>query len=171
MKKANIHSTDPFVDNIEDDSLLLNLSSKAENLSSLHFPYHIVQKMWEVYIERVDPMMKLLHLPTFWPTLTNAIQNPRSISQSLEALVFVFYLVTISSMEESEVQSVLGEQKLTIFPRYRLAARQALINAEFLKTSNLVTLQAYVIFLVCSFMHFEIWLLLTDIDGNERLLA
>jgi hypothetical protein len=104
--------------------------------------------MWDIYIDRVDPLMKLLHLPTFWSALTGALQNPHDISKSLEAAIFAFYLATIASLEDNECHCLLGEQKSIISARYKLAARQALVNARFLGTSSLVTLQAYVIFLV-----------------------
>jgi hypothetical protein len=136
------------VDAYEESGLLLGASSEMEHLSNLHFPFHILQQMWEVYTERVDPVMKILHLPTFWSTLSTAIQNPHNISPSLEALIFAFYFVTITSLQDSELQSIHRERKSVVSSRYRIAARQALINAEFLKSTNLMTLQAYVIFLV-----------------------
>jgi hypothetical protein len=104
--------------------------------------------MLNVFIDRVDPLMKLLHVPSFGPAMKDAVQNPKQMSKSLEALIFAFYLVTTASMEDSECAALLGNQKAIIAPRYEAAARQALINADFVRTSSLKTLQAYTMFLV-----------------------
>ncbi len=134
---------------------MLGTFSRIENLASLHFPFHILQKMLDFYVNRVDPLAKVLHIPTFWRMQTNALQNPHCISKSLEALIFTFYLATITSIEDGECYRLLGEQKTTISARYKLAAYQALINASFLQTSSLMTLQAYVIFLVRNTLNFD----------------
>lgn len=104
--------------------------------------------MLNYYIDRVDPLMKVLHVPSFGRAMKDALQNPKHISTSLEALIFAFYLVTTASMEDSECAALLGDQKAIIAPRYEAAARQALINADFVRTSSLKTLQAYIMFLV-----------------------
>lgn len=104
--------------------------------------------MLGVYIDRVDPLMKLLHVPSFGPAMKDAVQNSKRMSKSLEALIFAFYLVTTASMEDNECTALLGDRKAIIAPRYEAAARQALINADFVRTSSLKTLQAYILFLV-----------------------
>jgi hypothetical protein len=85
----------------------------------------------------------------------SALRTPQHISKSLQALIFAFYLATISSLEEGECQSLLGGLKSVTFTRYKLAARQALISAGFLHTSSPVTLRAYAVFIVsCKFSYF-----------------
>lgn len=138
-----------FDDSFEESGLVLGTTfSKNENLASLHLPSHILQTFYNTYRERVDPLMTLLHLPTFWSTLTDSLKNPQDMSRSHEALIFSFYLVTIISLEDDECSSLLEEQKAVMTARYSAATRQALINANLLKSSNLMTLQAYAIFLV-----------------------
>lgn len=122
---------------------------KKEDLTAyLHVPFHILQRLFDKYRDRVDPLLKLLHLPTFWSELTNALENPHEMTKSLEALIFSFYLVAILSLEDDECYSLLGEEKPVIAARYSNSVRQALINADFLRSSSLLTLQAYVMFLV-----------------------
>ncbi|KAL5089004.1 hypothetical protein Trisim1_006148 [Trichoderma cf. simile WF8] len=124
-------------------------TDKIENLSKLHPSPQLLSKLKEIYADRVDPMMKILHLPTFWVAVSNALRHPDNIPKSLESLIFSFYLVTISSLKEDECQSLFGLSLSTIMSRYRVATRQALINARFVSTSNLMTLQAFSIFTVC----------------------
>lgn len=150
MGGLNIQESDIFFSSAEQNGLLLGNYPRIENLASLHPQVQILPKLQEVYIDRVDPLMKILHLPTFWSSLMDVLQNPQNVSKSLEAVVFSFYLATISALEEGECLSILGAQKSILYTRYRLATRQALVNAGFLSTSSPMTLQAYAMFMVCS---------------------
>lgn len=125
-----------------------NAQSQNEDFSSLHPSSQTLFKIWEIYVDRADPLMKLLHLPTFWVSLTNALHDPHHISKSLQALIFAFYLVTISSLEEDECLRLLGGTKPDVFGRYKRTARKALIDAGFLHTSSPTTLRAYSLFIV-----------------------
>jgi hypothetical protein len=139
----------PPLDASDEHALVLSMDSTPEDLPSLHPTFPTLKRMWDIYTDRVDPLMKILHLPTFWSVLTNALQNPQDISKGVKALIFAFYYAVTSSCEDDECRAILGERQAIISARYRLAARQALIHAGFLKTTSLVTLQAYTIFLVC----------------------
>lgn len=123
-------------------------SDKIESLVKLHLSTPLLSRLRDIYKNRVDPMMKILHLPTFWVTMTNALQRPREMPKSLQSLVFAFYLVAISSLKEEEAQNLFGMPLSVITKRYRVATRQALVNARFLSTSNIMTLQAFSIFTV-----------------------
>jgi hypothetical protein len=120
------------------------------NLSTLHPSLQILAKLRDFFVDRVDPMMKIWHLPTFYTACVDGVQNPLSLSKSMEAAMFAFYIVTISTLKEEESQQVFGVQKSIMYAQYRSAARQALVNAGFLSTSNLMTLRAYAIFMVSS---------------------
>jgi hypothetical protein len=139
---------------------VLKAHSRIEDLASLHPSIQILPKLWDIYVDRADPLMKLLHLPTFWTSLMNALRTPQHIPKSLQALIFAFYLATISSLEDDECQSLLGGPKSIIFTRFKRAARQALINAGFLHTSSPTTLRAYAIFIVSHKSRCFVWCLL-----------
>jgi hypothetical protein len=62
--------------------------------------------------------------------------------------MFAFYLAVISTLKEDECQDLFGLSESVVYSRYRLATRQALVNTRFLSTSNPMTLQAYVLFMV-----------------------
>ncbi|KAE9372518.1 putative fungal-specific transcription factor [Stipitochalara longipes BDJ] len=146
--ESNVSESDLLVGTPELTSLVPNVHSQIENLASLHPSVKILSKLWDAYIDRADPLMKVLHLPTFWTSLTNALHHPHHVSKSLQALLFAFYLVTISSLEEGECQSLFGGPKPAIFAQYKRAARKALINAGFLHTSSPTTLRAYALFIM-----------------------
>jgi hypothetical protein len=114
----------------------------------LHPSLQILAKLRDAFVDRVDPMMKVWHLPTFYSACVESVQNPQSVSKSMEAAMFAFYSVTISTLKEEESQELFGVQKSTMYTLYRSAARQALVNAGLMSTSNLNTLRAYAIFMV-----------------------
>jgi hypothetical protein len=143
-----VRISDVFVDTADENGLLLGTYSKIDNIASLHLSSHILKRVFDIFVDRVDPLVKLVHLPTFWTTLTSTVENPHDVSKSVEALIFGFYLMTISSLDEDECRSLFGEDKSIVFTRYRIASRQTLMNAGFLKTTSLVTLQAFMMFLV-----------------------
>ncbi|KAI1658937.1 putative C6 transcription factor [Daldinia decipiens] len=120
-----------------------------DNIASLHPSLSVLEKMKEVFIDRVDPLMKILHIPTFWTALTDTLRNPHNRSRSLEALISSFYFVVITSLADEECRSLFGIEKSILYSRYRLATRQALVHAGFLSTSSPMTLQAYAIFMIC----------------------
>lgn len=132
----------------DQNALFFGQNEKVEDLASLHPPVQILPKLRDIYADRVDPLVKILHLPTFLATLENGLRHPSGRSDSLEAIMFAFYLAVVSTLDEDECQDLFGVSEAVIHSRYRLATRQALVNAGFLSTSNPLTLQAYVLFMV-----------------------
>jgi hypothetical protein len=132
----------------DENGFLLGTQSQRLDLASFHPPLPALQQMWSAFVDKVDPMTKILHLPTFWTTLKQVVENPRHTSKTLDALIFGFYFATVTAMTANECQRILSQPKPTALARYRLAAQQALGNACFLKTTSLVTLQGYTFYLV-----------------------
>lgn len=144
MDESNVHESELFFEP--------ERNYEFENLASLHPSFQVLPKLREIYVDRVDPLIKIFHVPTFWTALTNGLRHPQDLSKSLEAAMFAFYLATISTLKDDECQNLFGEQKSVMYSRYRLATRQALVNAGFLSTSSPMTLRAYAMFIVsCSY--------------------
>ncbi|KAF1982279.1 putative C6 transcription factor [Aulographum hederae CBS 113979] len=135
--------------NIQETEIFLadERTTFVQDLPSLLLPAQMIPNLREIYEDRVDPLTKILHLPTFCSSLTEAVQHPKDMSKPFQALAFAVYLATISSMEDRECLQLFGTSKSVMFSRYRAAARQALVNSRFLSTSSPTTLRAYAIFL------------------------
>jgi hypothetical protein len=93
---------------------------------------------------------QILHTPTFQQIFFEASSNLENIPADLEALMFAIYYSAVNSIQDDECQNILGESKADILARYSISAEQALINAKLLKTSNIVVLQAFTLYLVCT---------------------
>ncbi|MCJ1432574.1 hypothetical protein MMC27_001931 [Xylographa pallens] len=131
-----------------DASLVIGTRPKKTSIWRHHpQPMHILF-LWQTYLENVNPLTKILHRPTMQKQIIEASDDLDHVSKALEALMFAIYALAVSSMTEEECQRTIGEAKLTLLDRYTFATHQALLRAKFLKTSDIVVLQAFVLFLL-----------------------
>lgn len=129
------------------ESLLVGHGS-SKDLSSIHpSPVHIF-RLWQTFLVNVNPLVKMVHAPTLQQTILDASEDVRNIPRHIEALMFSIYFLAVTSLQNEDCQSMFGEQRSTLLSRYAHGTQQALISARFLKSLNVSTLQAYVLFLV-----------------------
>jgi len=120
----------------------------AASVTSAHpSPIQMFQ-LWQVYIQNVNPLLKITHTPTLQAQLISASANPAKIPKPLEALMFAIYFAAITSLTEDEVQSMFSEDRAILLGRYHNATQQALVNAGFMRAPELVVLQAFFLYLV-----------------------
>jgi len=115
---------------------------------SLHPPADQALEFWAMYKENVDPLVKVLHIPTFEPVVLEAVGHPEKISKSLEPLMFAIYYGAITSTMPNECLERWGSDRDTLLTRYRFGLEQGLARANFLFCDEMVILQALVVFLI-----------------------
>lgn len=103
--------------------------------------------IWEIFKDNVDPVMKLLHVPTVNHMIIKAAVNPSQLSKAAEALFYSICFAAVVSMKDDQCDQLLGGTKDTLTDKYRFAVEQALARASFLNSSNLMVLQALALFL------------------------
>jgi len=118
-------------------------------MMELHPTADRLPKYWAIYKENVDPLIKVLHIPTIEPTILQAQDRLDRVHKGLEALLFAIYYGVATSMTPEECLAELGEEKKALIIRYRVGLEQALARADFLQTDEMIILQAFVIFLIC----------------------
>ena len=128
---------------------IFGLSSQNVDMLSLHPPAEHVPKYWKVYKENVDPLAKIIHVPTTEPTILGAKDHLEKIPRGLEALLFAIYYGAVTSMWPEETREMFGEDKNDLLARYRFGIEQSLARADFLQSDEYIVLQAFVIFLIC----------------------
>lgn len=69
-------------------------------------------------------------------------------NKSMEALLFAMYYAAVTSMTREDCTNHLQEDREILLDRYRSGTEIAFRNANILVSSDLITLQALVIFLV-----------------------
>lgn len=87
-------------------------------------------------------------MPSLQQHILNASGNLDSMPSELEALMFTIYCAAIRSLSDEEVLQGFGKSRTALLAQYQQASQSALIKAGLLKTSNMVVLQAFVIFIV-----------------------
>ncbi|KAJ5594400.1 uncharacterized protein N7459_000608 [Penicillium hispanicum] len=130
------------------ESILLLSPGRRRNLTDLHpNPLHIF-KLWQTFLENVNPLTKILHAPSVQQQILEAMSDLQSTGRELEALMFSIYCIALVSLQAGEVEKSFGESKKKLLSRYRRGAQLALKNASFLRTSNLMVLQAFMFYLL-----------------------
>lgn len=112
-------------------------------------PIHIFQ-LWQIYIDNINPLLKITHVPTVQAQIIEASSNIEKAPKSIEALMFSIYLMAITSLEDDDVQRMFNEPKQELLGRYHTATQQAVTNAGFMRNNDPILLQAYLLYLVSS---------------------
>jgi hypothetical protein len=130
-----------------DQGYIFGLSSSNVKMSALHPPAEQVRAYWEVFKENVDPVVKVLHVPTQEPQILDNAAHLNDLSRPAECVMFAIYYAAVSSLFPDECKHQFGS-KADLLARYRFGIQQALARAEFLRTSSVCVLQAFIIFLM-----------------------
>lgn len=133
----------------EDHLLLFGARIPNVTLSAFHPNPGQILKLWQIYLERVDPLLKVTHTPTLQPRIIDAAGNVANVSQGLEALIFSIYCVAVLSLEEEEATS-FGLPKKDLLAHYQFGCQQALLNCGIPRTEDLECLTALYLYLVSS---------------------
>ena len=129
----------------------------TKDLSSLHpSPAHMAL-LCDLYARDVDPMIKVLHIPTLRKLVTRASSNIKSVpsGSSVEALLFAVYYAAITSITQEQCTSLFHDDRDSLLARYRSGTEASLVNADLLNTTELGTIQALVLFIVRIFYQYS----------------
>lgn len=109
-------------------------------------PNHIFY-LWQSYLDRVNPLTKIIHVPSMQPYVAEAVGG-RNIPKNVEALLFSIFVMAVVSLTPDECWGMLGCPREEAVQRYSRGVRLSLVKVGFLKSHDLTTLQALVIYLV-----------------------
>lgn len=104
--------------------------------------------LWQVYFNNVDVLLKVLHIPTTQPAVFAAINNPKTASQDLNALLFSIYFAAVTSLHQVDTLIIFGEDRQSVLKRFQRGLEVSLHSAAFLDSPTIVSLQAMSIYLV-----------------------
>jgi hypothetical protein len=92
----------------------------------------------------------LLHRPSFQKIIEIArTKGILSLPKSKIALVFSTFFIAAASLSNSQCESKLRQSRKALLKSLRTGTRYALVKAGFTRSTDLVTLQAFVQFLLC----------------------
>lgn len=105
-------------------------------------------RLWQTFLEKVNPLTKVIHVPSVQPKLVEATANPNSIPKNVDALLFSIYAMAVAAMDDRECQQQLGCAKEEAYQRFATGCRIALMRIGILNTYDLVVLQALLLYFV-----------------------
>lgn len=145
-----IETTESFETPNDHHSFFLGFPSVDADSTKLHPCPPQATFLWSTYKENVEPLVKILHIPTVEPLLREARKDVTSLSPTNEALVFSIYFSALTALEPEEVQTHFRAAKPMVLAQYRFAVEQALAKANLLGTSDITVLQAFTLYLLIS---------------------
>lgn len=132
-----------------EDNILFGSRQIFVDICPLHPSPVQIFKLWQIYLDRVNPLLKVTHAPTLQNRIVDAASNLASVDAALQVLMFSIYCITITSLEPEDCQQMLGSSKEDMLMRFRFGCQQALMNASFLQTDEIDCLTGLYLYLVC----------------------
>lgn len=161
MGEGSDDGTDNFAQDVSDEYAILSTSATREILTELHPSPLNIFKLWQAFLENVNPLTKIIHAPTAQQQILDAMSDLGKVSREIEALMFAIYCIALVSSQAEDVEKSFGESKKALLSKCRRGAQLAFKNASLLRTSSPVVLQAFMLYLVRSPSFDEIYCSLT----------
>jgi hypothetical protein len=120
----------------------------TQSLTDLHPTYEEAAKLWQAYVKNVEPLCKILHVPTVAMMFDAVSKHPAGASKNEECLMFVIYYFAVFSMSDTDCIREFKNPRAQLLSRYQTTVIQALVNASWLKTTEMPILQAFTLFLI-----------------------
>lgn len=124
------------------------MTPTSQSLLEFHPSTVDIFRLWQTFLDNVNPITRIFHAPTIQQKVLEATTDLENVEKNTEALMFGIYSISVSSLTVEECRNMFGEAKSSLLARYQAACRHALLRAGLLRSSDLMTLQAYVLFLV-----------------------
>ncbi|KAK7427796.1 hypothetical protein QQZ08_005734 [Neonectria magnoliae] len=128
--------------------LLVGGDSLGSSMEDLQPSPSQMIRLWQAYLDRVHPLTKIIHAPNMQSYVVQATGGIAALSGNIQALLFGIFNMAAISLTEEECINVLGCPVNTAYRRFSAGLRMTLLRIEFLKTHDLTTLQALVLYLV-----------------------
>ncbi|KAI1259677.1 mitogen-activated protein kinase [Xylariaceae sp. FL1019] len=130
------------------DPLSQALLGITYSLTTLYPSHESAMKLWKVYTENVDPLCRVLHIPTISRMVEVVSPCSANATKVQECLLFSIYYAAIHSLHPGDCETLFSEPRAVLLSRFQAAVHQALVNVSFLRTAEMPVMQAYVLYLI-----------------------
>ncbi|KAJ5712600.1 C6 transcription factor [Penicillium malachiteum] len=137
---------------------LISKPQGSTDISSLYPSRGQARQLWQIYLNNVDALIKILHVPSIQPVIFAAINKPKGAPADLNALIFAIFFAAVTTLSSEETQMVLGSSRYSAVEAYRRGLEVSLHRASFLDSPTLHSIQAMAIYLVS--INLSVWLML-----------
>lgn len=130
------------------DHLLFGSPNTDIDLSTLHPDPVQIFRLWQIYMDNVNPLLKVTHTPSLQGRIIDASSDITKLNPILEALMFSIYCMATLSLLEEDCQTIFGSAQIDLLSRFQFGCQQALLKAGFLRSSDRDCLTALYLYLV-----------------------
>lgn len=145
IKKAWNHM---FQGKTNDHFLFGSPIGNVGDLYTFHPTQVQIFRLWQIYLDNVNPLLKVTHTPTLQTRIIDAASDIANVNPTLEALMFSIYCVSILSLTEYQCSALFGSTKKDLLTAYQSACQQALRGCSILRSSDWESLTALYLYLV-----------------------
>lgn len=146
----------------DNDHLLFGSPNTNVDLSTLHPEPVQIFRLWQIYLDNVNPLLKVTHTPILQGCIIEAASSITNIIPTTEALMFSIYCVAILSLAVDDCLAIFGSSKEDLLTKFQFGCQQALLNCCFLQTNDRDCLTALYLYLVSPLGGYIIFLLSND---------
>ncbi|KAJ4266001.1 hypothetical protein NW762_003974 [Fusarium torreyae] len=128
----------------EDASHVSSEHSSPSSSESLPLDPVTIFKLWQIFLDRVNPLTKIIHAPTVQPFIISAAADISSVPLDQQALLYSIFGLAVLALGNDEFKSIMGDGR----PRERVleemlqSASVVLMRFDSLRQHNTVILQA-----------------------------
>lgn len=135
--------------------LLLPAKASTRTIEDLQpDPVHIF-RLWQLFLDRVNPLTKVIHVPTLQPYVMEAATNMDNIPLNYQALLFSVFTMAVVALSEVEAVQMLGVSRDEALQKFSLGTKIALNKFNFLKNHDMAALQSLLLYLVSLLLMFR----------------
>ncbi|EEU37964.1 uncharacterized protein NECHADRAFT_13089, partial [Fusarium vanettenii 77-13-4] len=105
-----------------------------------------VFKLWQIFLDRVNPLIKIIHAPSVQALIVSAATDITLIPLDQQALLHSIFGLAILALRSDELAGILGEDKTRegVLQDMLKSVSGVLVRFDALKRYNMVVLQALV---------------------------
>ena len=121
---------------------------KLKEASFCYAPLDQILEMWQIYVTRVNPTLKVIHCASFADDLLMAARSIHEADESLQILICSICFASLNALEDEEVTKRFGDERNEAMTHYEYPLQKALERKGLLEHPSIHLLQAIVIYVV-----------------------
>ncbi|KXH43409.1 hypothetical protein CSAL01_05201 [Colletotrichum salicis] len=107
----------------------------------------LVFKLWQIFLDRVNPFTKVIHVYSFQPYVVEATNGTQGLPENIMALLLSIFLMAAVAMSEEECLVTLKQSKEAAVSSFSAGIRQIMRRLGFMRTNDLIILQSLCLYL------------------------
>ena len=130
------------------ESVLFDQPSTCSSMHDWPQPVQIFQ-LWQTFIDNVNPMTNLLHIPTTQHLVLEATHRKYGeLSKQSRAILSSVFLTAVESMNDEECLRTMVKTRECLLEKFFAMTKTCLLDADLMEGANMDVLQALVLYLV-----------------------